>query len=74
MIFKNAPTAFHRIVLTVIRRVVRQAHGKIGLTYKLHDPLHELGAPAVIFRAIVQVDNQRRDIGKAMSDGMPPLR
>ena len=74
MVFENTPTAFDRILLAVIGRVVCQAYGKIGLAHKLYNPLHELGTPTMVFGAIVQVDDQHRDMGKAVLDCLPPLQ
>ena len=34
---------------------------------------HELGAMAVVLRAVVQVEHQRGDVGKARLVGLPPL-
>ena len=40
---------------------------------KLHQALHELGASTVALRTIVQIDNQGRDVRKALFDALPPV-
>ncbi len=40
---------------------------------KLQKALHELGASTVALRAIVQIDDQRRDVSKARFDALPPV-
>ena len=35
--------------------------------------MHELGPPAVALRAIVQIDEQGRDVRKALFDALPPV-
>ncbi len=40
---------------------------------KLHQTLHELGAPTVALRAIVQVDEQGPDQRKVLFDRLPPV-
>ena len=43
------------------------------LTYKLDQPLHKLRAPTMILRAIIQIDDQRGNVRKALTDRLPPL-
>ena len=43
------------------------------LRHEGDEPLHKLGAPAVIFGAIIQIDHQSRDVGEAFADCLPPL-
>lgn len=73
MVFEDAPTTFDWIVLAVIRRIVRQPDGEMRLLHEGNEPLHKLGAPAVIFRAIIQIEHEGRDVGEALADGLPPL-
>ena len=40
---------------------------------KRHEALHELGASAVALRAIVQINEQGRDVSKALFDALPPV-
>jgi len=40
---------------------------------KLHEALHELRPSAVALWAIVQVDDQGRDVGKALFHTLPPV-
>ncbi len=73
MIFQDAPTAFDGVVLAVIRRRVREPDCQMVLRHEGDEPLHKLGAPAVIRWAIIQIDDQGRDVGEALADGLPPL-
>jgi len=44
------------------------------LLHEGDEPLHKLGAPAVILGAIIQIEYQSRDVGEALADCLPPLR
>ncbi len=57
----------------MVRRIIRQADGEVRLLGKLHQAVHELGAPTVALRAIVQIDEQGRDVRKALFDRLPPV-
>ncbi len=69
----NAPTPFDRIVFAVVRRRIGQTDGEVVVLHKLHQALHELGAPTVALRTMVQVHEQGRDVGKALFDALPPV-
>ena len=56
-----------------VRRIIRQAYGEMRALGKLHQTVHELGTPTVVLRAIVQNDEQRRDMGKALFHRLPPI-
>ena len=43
------------------------------LLHEGDEPLHKLGAPAVMLGAIIQIDHQSRDVGEALADCLPPL-
>ncbi len=72
MRFQDAPTAFDRIVLAVIGRIIGQPKPQTAALSKGDHPLHELAAPTMVFRTIVEIDHQRRDIGKAQAHLLPP--
>ena len=40
---------------------------------KIDKPLHKLCAPAMIFRAIIEIDHPCGDRGEPLADGLPPL-
>ena len=73
MVLEDAPTTFDRIVLAVIRRIIGQPDCEPILLHEGDEPLHKLGAPAVIFGAIIQIEYQGRDVGEALADCLPPL-
>ena len=56
MLFKMTPNPFDGVVFTVIRRIIGQLNGELGLVNKLGDPVHKLGSSAMIFRAIILVE------------------
>jgi hypothetical protein len=41
--------------------------------YKLHQTLHKLGAPTVVLRSIIQIDDECGDLAKALSYSLPPI-
>lgn len=73
MAFETAPTAFNRIVLAMIRWVISQTDAKAILMGKPKQPLHELGAPTMVFRSIIQVDHQGGNLRKAAAHRLPPV-
>ena len=56
MFFKMTPNPFNRVVFTMIRWIIGQLNGELGVINKLGDPVHKLGSAAVIFRAIILVE------------------
>ena len=74
MVFENAPTAFQQgCLFTVIVRVACEPNRDVIVLHEVDEPLHKLGAPTMILRVVIQIDDQRRDVGKALADGLPPL-
>jgi hypothetical protein len=73
MVFQNAPAPLNRVVLAVVRWIIGETHRHVILLYKLHHPLHELGTATMVFRTIIPIQNQRRNVGKPRADGLPPL-
>ena len=57
MFFKMTPNPFDGVVFTVIRRIISQLDGELGLISKLGNPVHKLGSSAMIFRAIILVEH-----------------
>jgi len=56
-----------------VRRIIRQPYGEVKALGKLHQALHELGPPTVALGTIVQINDQRRDVGKALFAHLPPV-
>lgn len=73
MVFENTPTALDGIVLTVIGWVIGQTHGNPILMHKIDHPLHELGPSTMVLWSVIEINDQRRDLGKPLLDGLPPL-
>ena len=57
----------------MVWRIIGQAYREVIALGKLRETVHELGAPTVALRAIVQVDEQGRDVSKALFDAFPPV-
>jgi hypothetical protein len=74
VLLQAAPAALEGVVLAVVGRGVRQAHGAVLLLGERHEAVHALGALAVALRAVVQVAHQRGDVRAAVPHGRPPLR
>lgn len=53
MLFEDAPTAFNRIVLAMIWRIVEQLNWLANLVCKLDHAVEELGANPAAFRSVV---------------------
>src|SRR4051812_14514101 len=73
MMFENAPAAFDWIVLAVVWWVIGQPHPEAILVRECNHPLHELRTPTMVFRAVIQIDDQRGNVGKAPVYCVPPL-
>jgi hypothetical protein len=70
---EEAPAAFERGVLAVRGRGIREPNREGILRHQSDEPLHTLGPPAMLFRAIIQLENQRGDGREAITDRLPPL-
>ena len=73
MLFQEAPDPFNGIVLAVIGRIVGQLDSELEVVDKLGDALHELGAAAMVLRAIVQIDDESSDGWIAVTDSGPEI-
>lgn len=73
MIFQDTPTPLDRIVLAVIGWIVRQPDCEGILLHERDEPLHKLGAPALILWAIIEINHQRREMSEPFVDSLPPL-
>jgi hypothetical protein len=73
MIFQDAPTALDWIVLAVIGWIVRQPERDAILLDKLHQPLHKLCPPAMVFWTIIHIEHQGGDMREPLTDPLPPL-
>ena len=58
---------------TRIGGIIGEADGEVISLGKLHEALHELRPSAVALWAIVQVDDQGRDVGETLFDTLPPV-
>ncbi len=56
MLFQDAPAAFDRIVLAVIRRKVQQLNGFVDLVSELHHAVEKLGAYPAAFRSVIDLE------------------
>src|SRR5262249_35194345 len=72
VVFEDAPAALDRIVLTMVWRVIGQAQLYGIRPPTPAQPLHKLRAPTLIVRAIIQIDDQRGNVRKALTDRPPP--
>ena len=61
VLLQNAPAAFNRIVLAVVRRIVKQLDAFAGVIGEIHEALKELRTYATAFRAIVDLDLDMRN-------------
>jgi hypothetical protein len=57
----------------MVRGGIRQPHMEGILPDNIDHPLHTLGAPAVIFWAIIQSEPEGGEGGEPFADGLPPL-
>ncbi len=73
MLFENPPTAFNRVVFAVIRWIICETDIDVILLDKFQQTLHELGAPTVVLWSIIQIENERGNLRKALSDALPPI-
>ena len=71
MVFEDAPAAFDRVVLGGVRRVVGQAYGQPGLLDEFDPAGHELGSTAVALGAVVEVEEPRIHLRKAVPLATP---
>src|SRR5258708_35051722 len=44
----------------------------MSVLHKLYQAVHKLSTPTVVLWTIVQIDQQRLDVGKAFFDALPP--
>ena len=68
-----AVLAHFQPLFTVIGGIMRQADGEVIALGKLHEALHELRPPTVAPWTIVQIDEERLDVVKALFDRLPPV-
>jgi hypothetical protein len=73
MIFQEAPTALDWIVLAVIGWRVRQPERDAIRLDKLHQPLHTLRPPALVFWTILPIEPQGGERRAPLTAPLPPL-
>jgi hypothetical protein len=74
MVFQNAPAAFDGSVLAVVGRIIGQADMEGIVAHKVDHAPHALGATAMVFRAIIQINHPGSDRAQALMHRVPPLR
>ena len=57
----------------MVGRILRQTDSDLISLHTFQQTLHKLGAPTVVLWAIVQIDEERLDVGKTFSSGLPPI-
>src|SRR5258708_30135267 len=57
----------------MIRWIIRQTDRDLIPLDKFQQTLHKLGTPTVILWTIVQIDEQRLDMRKALVSAIPPI-
>src|SRR5512147_2458988 len=72
VVFQDCPSALNWVVLTVVRRIIRQAEIQLITLGKLDNSFHELSAARMIFWAIILVEQQGFDLTEALLMGLPP--
>lgn len=73
VLFQHTPDPFNGVVFAVIGRIICQIHRHLKTINEGSQPLHELRATAVIFRAIVQVQDQGCDLRKPLAQRYPAI-
>ena len=73
MLFKNAPKAFDRVVLAVIRGIVGKLNRELSMVSNLDHALHKLGSSAMIFWAIVLQKQERLHLRKIRTNLLPAV-
>ena len=53
--------------------IIRETYGDLIPLSKFQQTLHELGAPTVALRSIICMNDDRLDLGKALSHCFPPI-
>ena len=57
----------------MIGRIICQSYVQMILVDELDHAMHELGASAVVFWSVIEIDDKGVDIGKTMSKCLPQL-
>ena len=73
MLFQSPPTAFNGSVFAVIGRIIRQCQGDTCLVNTLHQTRQKLGAATMALVSVVEIENQRLDLGEPLFVSFPPL-
>jgi len=73
MVFENPPAPLKSILLAAVRGIVGQTDVQPRRPHHIHYALHKLSAMAVMFWAVVEIDDQGRAMGKPFPDGVPPF-
>ncbi len=73
VILQNTPGALNGVVLAVIRRIVSKLNRHLELINKVGKSFHELRAAAVVFWAIIQIEQQGLNLVESVTDRHPEI-
>ena len=73
VILQDTPGPFNGVVLAVIRRIVSELNRHLKLIGEVGKPLHELRSAAVVFWAVVQIEQQRLNVVESVMDAHPEI-
>src|SRR4029453_1731415 len=73
MVLQDAPAPLDRVVFAMVWWIIGETHCHLILLHKIDEPLHELRAPTMVLRAIIDIEYQRGNVCKPLADGLPPL-
>ncbi len=73
MFFEMTPNALNRIVFTMVRRIIGKMYRELIMVNHLDESGHKLGSATMIFRAIIEIDKESTDIGKAFLLACPEI-
>jgi hypothetical protein len=74
VLFQTTPTAFNRVVFTVIGGIVGQLQGDPRLLDERNQTIQKLGASTMALWSIVQIENQGLNLREADFVGLPPVQ
>jgi hypothetical protein len=73
VILQNTPDTLNGVVLAVIGRIVSKLNRHLELIDEVSQSFHELSAAAVVFWAIVQVEQQGLNMVELVTDSHPEI-
>lgn len=73
MLLQTAPDPFNRIVFAVVGRIIGEYNHQIALPWELADPFDKLRPAAIAFRPIIDIEQDRVNLGKAFFVCIPEV-